>query len=99
MNLPVITIDDRPRPHKIAHYTLDLLPYTISIVSENSVSTLNTTSDLPQLILLTSDDTNPTHEMNKYEPAVAVWKEDTGIENTMKKYTKKNDVILLPMLW
>ena len=39
IDLPPITIDDRPRQHKIARYTPDLIPDSISITSENYVST------------------------------------------------------------
>ena len=45
-----------------------MLPSTISVASENSVSTLITPSDLPRLILLTYDGPNSPHSMNKYEP-------------------------------
>ena len=34
LNLPPITFDDRPLPHKIARYTPYLLPDNISIASE-----------------------------------------------------------------
>ena len=40
MHLPLITIDDIPRPHKRAQYAPDMLPHAISVASENSVSTL-----------------------------------------------------------
>ena len=46
MHLPPITIDDRPPPLKISRYAPNLLPSTISVASENSVSTLTTPSDL-----------------------------------------------------
>ena len=66
MNLPPITIYDRPRPHKISQYTPDMLPAAISIASGNYFSTLNTPSNSPDL--LTSDDTNTLHVMKKYVP-------------------------------
>ena len=47
LNLHPITIDDRPRLHKISLYTPDLLPTVIYVASENSVSTLTTPSGLP----------------------------------------------------
>ena len=50
MHLPPITIDDRPPPHKRARYDPNLHPATISVASENSVSTLTTTSDLPDIL-------------------------------------------------
>ena len=50
MNLPPITFYDRPRPHKITHYTPDLLPAAISVASENYVSTFTTPSDSPDFL-------------------------------------------------
>ena len=64
--LPPITIDDRPLLHKISQYTPDLLPSVISVASENSVGTLTTPSDSPDL--LPSDDHNTLHVMKKYAP-------------------------------
>ena len=66
-NLPPITIDDTPHLHKRARYTPDMLPYTISVASVNSVSTLTTSYDSPKTLLLTSDDPNTLHAMNKYD--------------------------------
>ena len=63
---PPITIDDRPRPHKITRYTQDLLPYSISFDPENSVSTLTTPSGF--LDILPSDDHITLHVMNKDGP-------------------------------
>ena len=54
LNLPPITIDDRPHLHKISRYTPDLLPSDIYVASKNSVSTLTTSSYLPRLFLLPS---------------------------------------------
>ena len=68
LNLPPITIDYRVRPHKRSRYTPVLLPDTISVASENSISTFTTPSDLPQLFPLTSDDPKPFHAMNKDNP-------------------------------
>ena len=68
LNLPPITIDDRPHPHKRSRYTPDMLPVAISVASENSVSTLNTPSDSEQLFLLPTDNYNPLCEITKYEP-------------------------------
>ena len=50
MHLPPITIDDRPPPPKRARYAPNLLPVTISVASENSVSTLTTPSDSPDIL-------------------------------------------------
>ena len=66
LNPPPITIDDRPRSHKRARYTPDMLPAAISIASENYFSTLTTPSYSPYII--TSDDTNTLHVMKKYVP-------------------------------
>ena len=41
LNLPPITIADRPSPHKISRYNPDLLPDSISFASENYVSTFS----------------------------------------------------------
>ena len=48
--LPPITIDDRPCPHKRDHYTSDLLPVSVYVASENSVSTLTTPSGFPDIL-------------------------------------------------
>ena len=68
LNLPPITIDDRPCLDKRARYTPDLLPAVIYVASEKYVSTLTTPSDSPQLLLLNPDYPNPLHSMKKYEP-------------------------------
>ena len=65
--LTPITIADRSIRNLISHYNSDLLPYTISVASENSVSTLTTPSDYPKLLLLTSDDPKHLHAMKKDE--------------------------------
>ena len=64
MHIPPITIDDRPRPHKRAQYTPDLLPTAISIASEIYVSNLTTppdSTDIPP-----SGGPNTLHVMKKY---------------------------------
>ena len=66
MHLPPITIDDRPPPHNRARYAPNLLPATISVASEKSVSTLTTPSDFPDI--LPTDDPNTLHVMKKYDP-------------------------------
>ena len=68
LNLPPISIDDRPHLHKRARYTPYLIPVAIYVASENYVSTFTNPYNFPQLILLPSDDYNPTHERKKYEP-------------------------------
>ena len=50
MHLPPITIDDITPAHKRARYAPNLLPATISVASENSVSTLTTPSDLADIL-------------------------------------------------
>ena len=62
--IPPITIYDIPHPYRRARYNPDLLPAAISIASGNYDSTLNTPSDLTDL--LPSDDTNTLHVRNKY---------------------------------
>ena len=49
MHLPPITIDDRPPRHKRARYAPNLLPATIYVASEKSVSNLTTPSDFPDI--------------------------------------------------
>ena len=44
-----------------------MIPDSISVASENSVFTLATLSDSPQLLVINSDDTNHSHSMNKYD--------------------------------
>ena len=68
MHLPPITIDDKPRLHKISRHTLDLLPVDISVASENSLSTFTTYFDSPKVIVLTYNDTNPRYVINKDKP-------------------------------
>ena len=55
-----------PPPHKRARFAPNLLPATISVASENSVSTLTTPSDLPDL--LPTDDPKTLHILNKCLP-------------------------------
>ena len=66
MNLPPITIDDRPPPHKRVRYAPDMLPGSIYVYSENSVSILTTPSDSTDL--LPNDDPNNLHVMKKDVP-------------------------------
>ena len=65
-NLPPVTVNDIPLPHKRSQYTLDMLPATISVISVDSVSNFITLSYLPDL--LPSDGHNTLHVMNKYVP-------------------------------
>ena len=67
LNLPPITIDDRPRLHLKSQYTPDMLPYSISVSSEKSVSGFTTSSGSPQLLLLPSYDNNYCRTMKKYQ--------------------------------
>ena len=66
MNLPPITIEDRPHLHKRVLYTPDLLPFAISVASENAFSNLTTPSYSPYL--LPSDDPNTLYVIIEYEP-------------------------------
>ena len=66
LNLPSITIDERTRPNKRARYSPDLLPASIYVASEKSVITLSTSYYSSLLLLLTSDDPNPLHDIKKY---------------------------------
>ena len=61
MNLPLITFNDRPHPHKRARYTPDLLPDAISVASDNYFNNLTTPYDSPDI--LTSNDSNTLHVM------------------------------------
>ena len=67
LNIPPITIYDRPILHKRSCCTPYLTPATIYVASENSVSTLTTPSDSTKIPLLTSDYPNHYHTMNKDE--------------------------------
>ena len=66
MHPPPITFDGRHPPHKIARYAPDLLPAAISVASENSVSTLITPYDSPDI--LPTGDPNTLHVLKKYMP-------------------------------
>ena len=66
MHLPPITIDYRRPPHQRAQYAPNLLPATISVASENSVSTLTTPSDLPDI--LPTDGSKTIHVLKKGLP-------------------------------
>ena len=63
MLLPTITIDDRPPLHKRARYAPNLFQAAIYVASENSVSTLTTPSDLPDI--LPTDGPNTLHVLKK----------------------------------
>ena len=59
-----ITIDDSPRPDKRFLYIPDMIPYGISVVSENSVSIFTTPYDSPKLPVITSYYPHPRNAMN-----------------------------------
>ena len=67
-NLPLIARHYRPCLDKRYQYTPDMIPASISVTSENSISSLDTPSDYPQVLVLDSDDPNPHHSINKYNP-------------------------------
>ena len=66
LNIPPINFDGMPQSHKISRYILDLLSASISVATENAVSTLTTPSDSPYI--LPTDDHNTHHVMKKYVP-------------------------------
>ena len=66
LNLPPITFNDIPRPHKRNLYTPYLIPAAISVASENSFITLTPPSDSPDI--LPSDDPNTLRVMKKGVP-------------------------------
>ena len=66
MHLPPTPIDDILPPHKIARYTPCMIPASISVASENSISILINPSD--SIYILRTDGTNTLHLMNKYIP-------------------------------
>ena len=66
LNLPPITIDDRPCPHKRALSTPDLLPDTISVASKNYVGNLTTPYDSSDF--LPSGDLNTLRVIREYGP-------------------------------
>ena len=97
LNLPLITIVDRPRPHKIALYIPDIIPATIYVSSENYISTLPTPSYSPRILLLTSDNTHHRYAMNKDDPYHGRVKIGYCFRKRDEKYSK-NEVLLLHML-
>ena len=56
-----------PPPHKRSQYAPDLLPSAIYVAYENSVSTLTTPSDFPDI--LPNDDPNTLHVLRKDVPS------------------------------
>ena len=82
---------------------LQTIPFSgvdaISVASENSISTLTTPSDLPQLYVLSYDDINPTMQWRKMFLAMDGWKEYTDIVKIMKNMLQKDKIILLHVLW
>ena len=68
LNIYFITIDDSTCLDKIACYTPDLISASIYVASEKYVTNLTTPYDPPQVVVQTSDDTNPHHAINKYNP-------------------------------
>ena len=96
MNLPPITIDCRPRPHKRSRYIPDLLPVSISVASENTFSTLATPSDFPDI--LPSDDPNTLRVMSKYSPFLDRAKIGYCFRKQDKNMLQKGKVILLHMI-
>ena len=71
LNIPPVTIADRPRYHKRACCIPYLLPSAISVESENYVSTLITPCGSPRLFLLSSDYPNHLGVMKKIEITMA----------------------------
>ena len=65
LNLPSITFDDRPCPYKRSRYTPDLLPTAIYVASK--IYFINLTTPSYSQDILTYDDTNTFHVVNKYE--------------------------------
>ena len=93
-HLPPITIDDRTHPHKRARYTPDLLPAAISVSSENSVSTLTTPSDSPDL--LPFDDPNTLHVMKKVDSFQGRVQRGYFCKKNSKKFTTKRQGSIAP---
>ena len=61
LNIPPMPIDNSSRPNKRACCTPDPLSDAIYITFGNYVNILTSTSDFIQVVLLTSDYTNPDH--------------------------------------
>ena len=61
LNLPPVSIDDSSGLNKISRYTPDLLPASIYVAYGKYVSTLDTPSELPQVVILTYDAPNTDH--------------------------------------
>ena len=66
MHLPPITIDGTPPPHNRARYAPYLIPATIYVASENSVSTFTSPSNSPDI--LPTDEPNTLYVLKKYLP-------------------------------
>ena len=97
LNLPPITFDDRPRPHKRSRYTPDLLPYAISVASENYFSTLITSSVSTDL--LPSDAPNNLHFIKKYEPFLDRTKIGYFFRKHDKTMLQNEKIVLLHIIW
>ena len=64
-----MNIDDSFIPNKIYFCTPDLIPADIYVASGNYISTLDTPSDYPQVVLVSSDSTSTYHTIILYKPS------------------------------
>ena len=96
LNPHPITFDYRPRPHKIARYTPDMLPNAIYVASENSFCTLTTPSDYPDLH--PSDDPNNIHVKKKYVTFLGRVKRGYCCRKHDKNIPQEYKVLLLHMI-
>ena len=89
LNLPPIPMYDITRPPKIAWYTPDMIPSGISVTFRNSDSNFTAPSESPQVILLTSNDTNTWHIITRDNPGHDRGEEDTTVGSIMEQYDTK----------
>ena len=67
LNIPLMNIDDSFIPNKIYFCTPDLIPADIYVASGNYISTLDTPSDYPQVVLVSSDSNSTYHTIIIYK--------------------------------
>ena len=94
-NIIPITNDDSPYPDKKSCYNPDPLLAVIYASSENSVSNFTIHYDPLQLIVLTSDDTNLNHYINKYNPGHVRVKRGYIYRKNNGKICLKKNVLLI----
>ena len=92
-------IDDSFRPNKRSRYTPNPLPAAIYVASENSVSTLTTLSDSPQVIALNYYAPNTDHNTMRKKPGHATEKIGYCSRRHDGIRRNKNQVLLLHVFY